>query len=202
MNAFRWSMMGLLLLGIGCNLNRGTESEDPPIQIQRNMFTQFKGKPQRSSGFFKDGSSMRMPVEGTVATEDEISVAADQGNPSSALPPSISMRSLQRGKERYQIYCAPCHGFAGFGDGSVVERVRRGEQKNWSVASFHDPLVREKTDAHYLDVIGNGYGRMKSYGLQVSRADRIDIVSYIRALQRSQNSPAEALPASLKRNLP
>ena len=198
----------LPLLSVGaCNLSRGSETEEEPIQIQRNMATQFKMKPQRAStAVFADGSSMRTPPAGTVAIEDAVVSApahdhAHHGDTKGHAPLPLTAARLARGQERYQIYCAPCHGIAGDGHGSVPQKVERSGQ-SFTVPSLHDPQVREKPDSHYLDVIAKGYSRMPSYGLQISPADRENIVRYVRALQRSQNTPVDSVPETTKRLLP
>lgn len=196
-----------LLLVAACNLSRGSEAEEPPFQFMQNMGSQFKMKPQRASAeVFTDGSSMRTPPAGSVAIEDAVGPAsaydhAHHGDTKGHVPLPLTAAHMARGQERYQIYCAPCHGIAGDGHGSVPQKVERSGQ-SFTVPSLHDPQVREKPDSHYLDVIAKGYSRMPSYGLQIGPADRENIVRYVRALQRSQNTPVDSVPETTKRLLP
>ena len=99
-----------------------------------------------------------------------------------AIPYPITMRLLQRGRERFQIYCEPCHSPLGDGDGMIA---RRGFPHP---PSYHIARLRAAPDRHFYDVITNGYGIMYSYADRVAPEDRWAIVAYIRALQRSQGS--------------
>ena len=101
---------------------------------------------------------------------------------------------LERGQERYQIYCQPCHGLAGYGDGMII---KRGFAKP---PTYHQARLRNVTDGYIYDVISNGYGSMYSYGQRVPPRDRWAIVAYIRALQRSQNAQASDVPAGVNPN--
>ena len=110
-------------------------------------------------------------------------------------PGAPTMIQLERGRERYQIVCAPCHSPLGDGDGTVV---RRGFPRP---PSYHDAPLRTAPDRHFFDVITNGYGVMYSYADRVSPADRWAIVAYIRALQLSQHAELARLPAPLQAQL-
>jgi hypothetical protein len=101
---------------------------------------------------------------------------------------------LQRGQERYQIYCQPCHGLAGYGDGMIV---KRGMAKP---PSYHIARLKEAPDGHFFDVITNGYGSMYSYSNRVPPRDRWAIVAYMRALQRSQDARPSDVPAGVDTN--
>ncbi len=139
-------------------------------------------KPYEESPFFEDGMSVRQRVEGTVHRDAPDVVPVPDKN-----PVEVTAALLERGRERFGIYCSVCHGAAGYGDGIVV---RRGFRKP---SSFHEERLRGTTDGHFFKVITEGFGVMQDYKNQVAPADRWAIVAYIRALQLSQHAPADVL---------
>lgn len=146
------------------------------------------------SEFFGDGRSMRPQVAGTVARgqlrEDTAMFAGKVGTAFvTANPVPVTLQLLHRGRQRFDIFCAPCHGRTGQGNGMVVRRGYRVP------SSFHIDRLRGQPDGYYYDVITNGFGAMPDYAAQVPVQDRWAIVAYIRALQLSQNAPVAALPA-------
>jgi mono/diheme cytochrome c family protein len=122
------------------------------------------------------GAEARTPPASTIARGDLAYEA--EAHP----PPMIDEALLQRGHERYDIYCAPCHGAAGYGDGLVAARGYPAPP------SYHDPRLRAAPAAHFYEVITNGYGVMYSYAARVEPRDRWAIAAYIRALQLSQQT--------------
>lgn len=118
-------------------------------------------------------------------TEPADTVARDWRAP--PVPPPVSAQLLARGRERYDIYCAVCHGLAGYGDGEIV---RRGFP---APPSYHIARLREASVQHLYDVITDGYGIMYSYAQRVAPQDRWAIVAYVRALQASQDTPVQQL---------
>ena len=145
------------------------------------------------SEFFGDGRSMRPQVAGTVARgqlrEDTAMFAGKVGTAFVASNPlPVTLQLLHRGRQRFDIYCAPCHGRAGEGNGMVVRRGYRAP------SSLHVDRLRGQADGYFFDVITNGFGAMPDYSAQVDVADRWAIVAYIRALQLSQHAPMAALP--------
>ncbi len=145
------------------------------------------------SEFFGDARSMRPQVAGTVARgqlrEDTAMFAGKTGTAFVARNPvPITLPLVHRGRQRYDIYCAPCHGRAGRGDGIVVRRGYRAPP------SLHIDRLRTQPDGYLYDVITNGFGVMPDYASQVPVADRWAIVAYVRALQLSQHAPVAALP--------
>jgi mono/diheme cytochrome c family protein len=152
------------------------------------------------SDFFSDQRSARPLIEGTVARghldEDEVLHTGKSGGTFAAqLPLPIDMALLQRGRQRYQIYCTPCHGLAGNGDGMVV---RRGYRKP---TSFHDDRLRAQPVGYFFDVMTNGFGAMPDYAAQVPMRDRWAIVAYIRALQLSQHATLDDVPPAVRPQL-
>jgi len=146
------------------------------------------------SEFFGDGRSMRPQVAGTIARgqlrEDTAMFAGKTGTAFVArIPIPVTTQLVHRGRQRFDIYCAPCHGQAGRGDGIVVRRGYRAP------SSLHVDRLRGQADGYIFDVITNGFGVMPDYAAQISPADRWAIVAYVRALQLSQHAPVAALPA-------
>lgn len=125
---------------------------------------------------FGDGTAAQAPPDGTVARDDR-----------PAARPAMSRALLARGRERFDIYCTPCHDYAGTGDGTVV---RRGFPKP---PSLHEPRLVAAPAEHVVDTITHGHGVMFSYADRVAPADRWAIAAYVRALQVSQDAPAAAL---------
>lgn len=189
----RFKHISLLILGLilaGC---QGMPSEKPPIHINPNMDWQPKFKAQDKNTFFEDNRGMRTPVEGTVARGLLNSdVAYHQGVTESGAyvvkaPVEYTRAFLYRGKERFEIFCQPCHGAAGAGDGIVV---RSGLVPP---PSFNDAVVRDMPDGQIYSAMYNGVRTMSSYRHQIPAEDRWAIVAYIRALQRSQSATAADL---------
>jgi mono/diheme cytochrome c family protein len=157
-------------------------------------------EPYEKSDFFADGRSARPLVEGTVARghlrEDTPAATGRMGTAFVATAPvPVTMDLLRRGQERYGIYCTPCHGLTGGGEGMVV---RRGFRRP---TSLHDPRLRGQPDGYLFDVITNGFGAMPDYAAQVPVADRWAVVAYIRALQLSQNATVADVPADRRTDL-
>jgi mono/diheme cytochrome c family protein len=176
-------------------------------KLMRDMYSQPKYKDQRPSALFPDGASARPPVPGTVIHSEGVLAGTASGRVASGQPPlaaveqatsipyPLSMALLERGRERFDIYCAPCHSAVGDGDGMVA---RRGFPHP---PSYHSERLRSANDRHFYDVITNGYGVMYSYADRVAPADRWAIVAYIRALQLSQYAPVAQLPRDIAARL-
>jgi cytochrome c553 len=176
--AFWFPVLGLALLAGGC---------------APNMFRQPKYKPLAKSDFFADGSAARAPVEGTVArgrlrTDERFFTGKVNGVLVATLPLTVTRGVLERGKERYEIFCSPCHGRVGDGTGMVVQRGLRRPP------SYHIDRLREAPDGHFFDVITNGFGAMPSYASRIGAGDRWAITAYIRALQLSQAAKIQDVP--------
>jgi hypothetical protein len=189
----------LVLSTAGCY--RGRPSEDPPIHVNPNMDSQEKYKPQSESEFFKDEMTMRPPVPGTVARGDLRADVAyyhgrnDDGSLVDRMPVEINLDLMKRGRERYNIYCAPCHDQTGAGQGIVVKKGFLPPP------SIHLDRLRQSPDGHLYDVITNGIRNMPAYNTQIPVSDRWAIVSYVRALQRSQNATAGDVPEEIREDL-
>jgi len=165
-------------------------------QIRQDMADQPKNTPLSPSPFFDDGRSERPLVENTVArgsiADEDLFVPKE----SNAFPLPLTPELLNRGHERYRIFCSPCHGMQGDGNGMVSMRGMKHPP------SFHDARLRQVPNGYTFDVITNGFGGMLSYSTQIPPADRWAIIAYVRALQLSRNAPVSELPPDLRAKLP
>jgi mono/diheme cytochrome c family protein len=208
---------------------RATPSGKTRIHIIQDMDAQMKVKaqqagplhPERPAGdasslMFRDRRGMRPPVTGAVArgelADDEHYVNGVIGEGWATTFPArtpVTMEFLQRGRERYDIYCALCHGLAGYGDGIVHERAMElvsnpliGNGTTWvQPKSLHDPAVRDQPVGQVYNTIANGIRNMAAYGPQIPVEDRWAIVAYVEALQRSQNAREGDVPADVRSGL-
>ena len=185
---------------------RMTTSPRPRVHLVPDMDSQPKFKPQSANPLFADGRAMRPPVPGTVPhvpTWAEAPGAKDAtGQWLTALPLPVTEPLLRRGQERFDIYCSPCHGLAGYGDGMVAKRADRLQEPGWTPpSSLHSEVVRERPDGHLYNTISNGIRTMPAYGAQIPPQDRWAIVAYVRALQRSQNARPDDVPPELRAQL-
>lgn len=160
-----------------------------------DMQVQPKQNPLSRSDFFSDQRSERPPVEGTVARgqlrEDTYFYTGKIGNnPGNYMPFAVTKEVLDRGRERYNIYCAPCHSRVGDGNGFVPSRGFARKPP-----SYHIERLQKAPLGYFYDVITNGFGIMSDYASQVSPEDRWKIVAYIRALQLSENATRADVPA-------
>ena len=168
---------------------------------QQEMANQPRYKPLAASPFFEDGRSARDLVSGTVARgqlhlEEPLYTGRAQGAEVTDLPVPLTHELLARGRERYNIYCTPCHDYAGNGRGMIVQR---GFQQP---PSYHIDRLRQAPVGHFFEVITNGYGAMYSYASRVPVNDRWRIAAYIRALQLSQHASIADVPESERSKLP
>ncbi|PWB75022.1 MAG: quinol:cytochrome C oxidoreductase [Holophagae bacterium] len=171
------------------------------------MDNQPKYRPQSRNRLFADRRAMRPPVEGTVARgelreDDRLYRGAVGGVWVEEIPVPVTDQLLRRGRARYDIYCSPCHGLAGYGDGMVAKRADALQEGTWTPpASFHSELVRGRPVGHLYNTISNGIRNMPAYGPQITVEDRWAIVAYLRALQRSQSATVEDVPPELRAQL-
>jgi mono/diheme cytochrome c family protein len=144
---------------------------------ERDMEDQPRLEPYEAAPIFPHAQSARLPVEGTVPQEASAVATPPQ--------PPVTLDLLQRGRERYDIYCSPCHGRTGDGGGMIVQRGFPHPP------SFHDQAVHAVPDSFIYQVISQGFGRMYAYANRVLPEDRWAIAAYIRALQLSQQASAQ-----------
>ncbi len=186
---------------------RVTTSTQPRIHVVPDMDNQPRYKPQSRNPLFADRRAMRPPVAGTVARG---TLAANPGVTTgriaedwiSVSPLELTPEIMQRGRERFDVFCSPCHGLAGSGDGMVAMRADELQEGTWTPpTSFHTDLIRERPDGQLFNTITNGIRNMPAYGPQIPVEDRWAIVAYVRALQRSQNATVDDVPADIRAQL-
>lgn len=186
---------------------RATHSRAPHTHLIPDMKRQPKFRPQTENPLFADGRAMRPPVEGTVPRDglhddEHFYFGMVNGKWATTFPMEVTPALLARGQERFGIYCTPCHGLAGAGDGIVARRADRLQEGTWTPpSSYHTDLVRSRPVGHLFNTITNGIRRMPAYGPQIAPADRWAIVAYVRALQRSQYTTLEDVPPDLRNAL-
>lgn len=192
-------LVGALVLS-GC---RGTLSDKPPVHPNMNMDIQNRFDAQEANPLFADNAAMRKPPSGTVARgllrEDSRYYAGrtEAGEYVEQMPVPVTQALLERGQERYDIFCTVCHGAAGDGNGIIMTGTSQvtGQGYGYTPApTYHSERLRNVTDGYMYDVIANGVRNMPGYAQQIPVADRWAIVAYVRALQRSQNADAADVP--------
>lgn len=204
---------------------RVSKSTEPRIHIIQDMDNQERFKSQQAHPLFADGRAMRPQIAGTVARDDFAVAASEQpsglidvdwaahaayttgkplgGDPNdwvTGYPEQVAINEtfIQRGRERFNIYCAPCHGLSGAGDGIVSVRAIALDTAGWiQPTSMHDQIVQDRPNGHIYNTISKGIRSMPPYGDQIPPDDRWAIVAYIRALQFSQKAPADEVPPAL-----
>lgn len=180
--------LGLLLVVLGTSACR------------RDMQDQPKYTPLEPSSFFLDGRSARPIPMGTIARGhlndvDAFHTGAVNGQFLDTIPMALSRPMLERGQQRFNIFCSPCHGRLGDGDGMIAKRGFK------IPANFHNDRLRQAPPGYLFQVISNGYGAMPDYGGQINAEDRWAIVAYIRALQLSRDATLEDVPRDAKSTL-
>lgn len=165
------------------------------------MADQPRKEPLAPSSVFPDGTSAQPPQPSTVPRgylQDDVEFETGktaQGTLVTTFPFPITLTDLQRGQERYNIYCAVCHGRTGNGAGIIVARGFSGPP------TFHSDQLRSAPVGHFFDVITNGYGDMPDYQAKIPPRDRWLIIAYVRALQFSENAPVSTVPTAIRGQL-
>ena len=165
---------------------RGCTSSRPPIHPNPSMDDQPKVLPQTASKFFYDGSSMRPPVPGTVpigGLREDTAFFTGKGADGqfvATIPMTVDAALVDRGRQRFGIYCQPCHDPRGDGKGILFQRG------NIPTGSLHQEKVLKYADGQIFDVITNGFGLMPAYGWPIGPADRWAIIAYVRELERKR----------------
>jgi mono/diheme cytochrome c family protein len=167
---------------------------------RQDMHDQPKYIPLRESTFFSDALSARQPVPDTVPRghldDDALLYTGRVGDkPAEQFPFPVDQGVMARGQERFNIYCSPCHGRTGMGDGMVVRRGYRHPP------AYDDPRLLSAPAGHFFDVITNGFGAMPDYAAQIAPADRWAIIAYIRALQLSAHATIADVPPAERARL-
>jgi hypothetical protein len=165
-----------------------------------DMHLQPKYLPYAQTDFFGDGRSERQPVPGTVArgqlrVDELFYTGRENGVVVDKFPFPITRADLERGRERYDIYCTPCHDYTGSGRGMIVQRGFP------QPPSYHIDRLRQAPAGHFFEVITNGFGAMYGYAARVTPEDRWRIAAYIRVLQASRNATVQDVPAAERQQL-
>ena len=176
---FRGALAASLFLLAGCSL-------------KQDMALQPKNRPLSPSDFFTDGRSARPLVENTVARGSLLDDALIVPKDSNAFPVPLNLELLERGENRYKVFCSPCHGLQGDGNGMVAMRGMKHPP------SYHQDRLRQVPNGYIYEVITNGFGAMLGYSAQVPPRDRWAIVAYVRALQLSRNAKISDLPPDVR----
>jgi len=176
------ALLALIFVTAGCRID---------------MHVQPYYRPLTKSDFFADGRSSRLPVDGTVARGDlrddtYFYTGKVNGNLGDTMPYPLTKEVLDRGRDRFNVYCTPCHGRVGDGNGFIPSRGLRHPP------SYHIDRLRKVPLAYFFDVMTNGFGVMQDYSAQIPPRDRWAIAAYVRALQLSQNVNSAELPAGQK----
>ena len=168
------------------------------------MHVQPRYNPYDPADFFGDGQSARLPVAGTVPRGDLTTGPQEllytgkiNGALADVFPFPVTREVLERGRERFEIYCTPCHGMSGDGDGMIIQRGFPPPPP----PSFHIDRLRTSPVGHFFDVMTNGFGRMYPYGYRVPPRDRWAIVAYIRALELSRQVSINDVPEPERQKL-
>jgi len=187
-----------VVVGIGgC---QGSKTRRTPIELIPDMDRQPKLRPQTGNGFFKDGLSSQLAPQGTIARHSQYEETAENTgkvpgttNFVATIPIPVTADLMARGKERYTIYCAPCHGAAGDGKG-ITGKLGMGV-----IANLHDHKTRKlitATDGQLFDTITNGKNLMGAYGSVLDTRDRWAVVAYVRALQLAKLGTLDDIPSA------
>ncbi len=192
---------------------RGDLSRNRPIQIFPDMKRQLKLRPQTANGFFASGLSSQLPPPGTIAQEKPLTIGGREvysfedvpvntgrvpgtTNFVDLSPLPVTSLILARGQQRYTIYCAPCHGQTGEGNG-ITKKIGAMAV----VANLHDKRIVELPDGDIFNTVSNGKNNMQGYAPQISVEDRWAIIAYLRALQLSRLGSVDDLPADVRAKL-
>lgn len=189
---------------------RASRSDTPRINLVPDMDYQPRYQPQTENDLFLDKRGMRPQTEGTIARghlgeNEAYTRGRENGDWVARVPVPVTETMVHRGKARFEIYCAPCHGLSGFGNGMVARRadlLAESGHANWTPpTSLHDELVVGRADGHLFNTITYGVRTMPAYGPQIPVEDRWAIVTYVRALQRSQNANLSDVPEDVRPTL-
>lgn len=194
-------------MNIASRFARGTTCQLAALSLllgvlgcHRDMRDQSHYEALEATDFFTDGKSARSATAGTVARGtldggERFRQGKAHGHLVTELPVPVNRELLERGQARFDIYCSPCHGRTGAGDGMIVQR---GFQRP---PTFHSDRLRDVPAGHFFDVMTNGFGVMPRYGPQIPEHDRWAIVVYIRALQLSQHAQLSDVPPDAVKQL-
>ena len=172
----------------------------PQVEVWPDMKRQPKYKPQQASELFADGRASRSPVEGTVAQgqlrlDDAFSTGVVDNKYVGMNPVKIDRELLERGHQRFEIHCSPCHSRTGALTGIV------GQRSSWLPANLHDARVKGMTDGEIFTIVTNGRRSMPPYRNYIIEKDRWAIVAWLRVLQRTTSATVDEVPSGLRAEL-
>lgn len=210
-----WMLKGSLLLAallallppLAVATVRYSRKASPRIHLIQDMDFQPKYLPQQGSPLFDDGRAMRPPVAGTVPVDARLAdphflLGEVQGKPAGTFPVPVSSKMMERGQERFGIYCATCHGLAGDGDGITSQTAFDRQEPKWiRPASLHDARLVKQSVGELFKTITDGVRTMPSTRAQIPVEDRWAIILYVRALQRSRNATMSDVPEEMRKYL-
>ncbi|HEY6126731.1 MAG TPA: cytochrome c [Candidatus Acidoferrum sp.] len=182
--SFFAGMVALCVIASGCDSS-----------LRQDMANQPKNRPLSPSEFFRDGRSERPLLENTVAHGAVDNDVYNVPKEYAGFPVPVDEKFLLRGEDRYKVFCTPCHGLQGDGNGMIAMRGMKHPP------SYHIDRLRQAPNGYFYDVISNGFGAMYSYSTRIPPRDRWAIVAYVRALQLSRNAKVSELPQSLRQKL-
>ena len=193
---FNWA----IAIVVGVMAMSGCQGTTHLERLRQEMYNQSKFEPLEKNSFFDDTRASRPWIKGTVArgqlrTDTHLYTGMVNGEPARTFPFPVTRKEIERGKDRYNIYCTPCHGALGDGRGMVVRRGMKHPP------SYHIDRLRDEVRGYYFDVMTNGFGAMYSYASRIKPDDRWRIVAYIKALQLSQNATLDDVPADVRQRL-
>jgi mono/diheme cytochrome c family protein len=201
----RYFLLGFVILVVGVVAVvgfRGDKSRKPPIEIWPDMDRQPKLRPEDKNHFFPDGLSSRKPVEGTVSRgsafeSNEFNTGFKPGTTNfvDAIPVVLSAELVERGQQRFNIYCSPCHSTAGDGKG-VTSKYGMA-----ATANLHDPRIVKMADGEIFHTITHGKNTMMPYADKLDAQDRWAVIAYVRTLQISRLAAASDVPADVMATL-
>jgi mono/diheme cytochrome c family protein len=186
---------------------RVTRSDTPRLHLILDMDNQPKYRAQSENPLFADHRAMRPLVPGTVAhgevfADDHFYRGKANGQWATEFPMEVTKIVMLQGQKIYGIYCTPCHGQSGYGNGMVAQRAEKLQEAGWTPpSSFHSDTVLQRPVGHIFNTITNGIRSMPSYGAQIAPADRWKVVAFVRALQRSQRATLPDVPPEFRENL-
>ena len=205
-------LIGIILLMVSLPVvfiarARVMKSDVTRLHLILDMDNQIKYKAQQVNLSFADGRAMRQPVDGTVARgmlheDTHFHLGKINGEYAKTFPMEVTEALIKRGQDRFAIYCAPCHGLSGTGNGMVTQRADQLQEGTWTPPlSYHDATVLRRPVGHIFNTITNGIRNMPAYGDQIPTDDRWAIVSYIRTLQRSHRATMDDVPTEKREAL-
>jgi len=187
---------------------RFSTSRSPRIHVFYDMDNQLKFKAQSANDLFRDGRAARLPVPGTVARgelnkDSHYHWGTVDGEWANSFPPQVDVNAalLARGEARYGIYCAPCHGISGHGDGMVARRTAVSDYGAWTVTALSSEKGLAPPIGELFNIIGYGINTMPGYKSQIPVEDRWAIVAHVKAIQFSQSVDVAEIPANEQQRL-